>query len=87
MTVELKMYSNMTRWMNGNQLHNNYGPTVEYVDCTKVWYQRGIRHRLDGPAVEYGDGEKGWWVDGVYYHTYIEYLIAVEQYNTNKETV
>jgi len=47
-----------------DELHNPYGPAVEYADGDKVWYLNGKRHREDGPAVEDADGDKSWWING-----------------------
>jgi len=47
-----------------DELHNPYGPAVEYADGDKVWYLNGKRHREAGPAVEWEDGDKEWWING-----------------------
>jgi len=56
------------------ELHNPYGPAIEYADGDKFWYEfadgdkawylNGKRHREDGPAFKYANGHKEWYVNG-----------------------
>jgi len=45
------------------ELHNTYGPAVEYADGDKSWYVNNKLHREDGPAVEDADGYKEWYLN------------------------
>ena len=52
---------------NENKLHCISGPAIE-TDCSKEYYENGIRHRKNGPAVlitkdHYIRAE--WWENGV----------------------
>lgn len=66
------------------ELHRIDGPAVEFPKGTKMWYVNGTRHRLDGPAIKQSNGYSLWYVDGIEY-SYLEYIVAVEQFNNNKE--
>ena len=33
----------------------------EYDNEDKIWYQNGLKHRLDGPAMEWYNGDKEWY--------------------------
>jgi hypothetical protein len=37
--------------------------TVIWPDGTKLWYQRGFRHREDGPAIIWTDGNHEYWLN------------------------
>lgn len=42
-----------------------YGPAIEYVNGTRIWYQNGLLHREDGPAIEWFHGTKEYWIEGI----------------------
>ena len=51
-------------WYNQqDQLHNEHGPAIEWVNGSKSWYRNGERHREDGPAIEWTDGYKVWYLN------------------------
>lgn len=49
-------------FIQNGELHNAYGPAIEYPDGSKAWLQEGKIHRRNGPAVERADGINGWYV-------------------------
>ncbi len=53
----------------------SFGKNIQYRN------EHGNLHRLDGPANEFPDGTKDWYINGVSYRDYLEYLVAVEDYN------
>lgn len=59
-------------WLFNEEIHRDFGPAVEEINGTKIWYHSGRKHREDGPAVEYPCGRKKFWVHGVK-HTEEEY--------------
>ena len=49
-------------WHNKDgQIHRLYAPAVIRPNGIEMWYQNGLRHRLDGPAVTIKDRKGGWW--------------------------
>lgn len=67
-------------WFNCDKLHRLDGPAVERTSGNKEWWINGQRHRLDGPAVIHADGKEEYWINEIEYN-YLEYLVAVEEYN------
>ena len=47
-----------------NELHNEYGPAIEYSNGTKKWFINGEFHNEYGPAIEYSNGTKKWFING-----------------------
>ncbi len=37
-------------WYKDGKLHNDSKPAIVYDDGTLIWYNNGIKHRIDGPA-------------------------------------
>lgn len=68
-------------WYKNKVIHRYNGPAMEYADGTKKWMLFGRFHRLDGPAEVYADGREEYWVNGLYYDNYLEYLVAVAQFD------
>ncbi len=64
-----------------NQLHREDGPTIEYANGDKYWYQNDKLHREDGPALEWSNGDKFWYQNGKFHR---EDGPAVEHANGDK---
>ncbi len=45
------------------QFHNEYGPSVIYLDGSIAFYYHGKLHCDDGPAVIYSDGSEHYYLD------------------------
>lgn len=56
-----------TYWYTNGELNgpDDDSPAVEYVNGTKEYYKKGIRHRLNGPAIIFYKGTKEWWENGL----------------------
>jgi len=65
-----------------DELHNPYGPSVEYKNGSKYWYVNGKLHRENGPAIEFASGRKDWYVNGKLHR---ENSPAIEFANGHKE--
>ena len=51
-----------------NKLHRDGGlPAGEYSNGDKLWFRKGVLHRIGGPAIEYSNGHKLWYVFAEYY--------------------
>ena len=64
LTVEVNNYGTRTYRNSSDQLHRRYGPAVECLNGTKVWYINSKLHRTTGPAIEWPDGARAWYLDG-----------------------
>lgn len=56
-----------TYWYTNGELNgpDDDSPAVEYVNGTKEYYKKGIRHRLNGPAIIFYTGTEEWWKNGL----------------------
>lgn len=77
--------SKFFRWRyHGVPYSINGGPTDVGPGTQKIWQTRindtFVLHRLNGPALETTIGINIWAIEGVEY-SYLEYLIAIDQYN------
>ena len=43
----VKVYEDRTEWYQNDKYHCNDGPSIEWSDGTKFWYQNGKVHRED----------------------------------------
>jgi hypothetical protein len=58
---------NILKINNWKDIPKNYTGITEYLNGDKVWYLKGLRHRVDGPAIEYENGDKHWYFNGLYH--------------------
>lgn len=65
LNVEVDECGNKCWYNSRNQSHRMYGPAIEYVNGTRIWYQNGLLHREDGPAIEWFHGTKEYWIEGI----------------------
>lgn len=49
---------------NGEIIHREDGPAINFDNKEKWWIVNGKKHRIDGPAVKHFDGSEEWWIDG-----------------------
>ena len=56
-------------WVQGESLHREGLPAIEWDDGSREWYRKGRLHRIDGPAVYYPMANPGqelykeWWIE------------------------
>jgi hypothetical protein len=62
--IKIDKVGNKKYYWNGQLLHREDGPAVEYTNGGEEWYLHGKRHREDGPAAEYANGDKHWYLHG-----------------------
>lgn len=67
------------------ELDRRDGPAIEYVSGTRVWYQRGVRHRIGGAAVEHPDGRQEWFIYGRRYIKEPHYIARCKQLGLSNE--
>lgn len=64
------------------RLHNDNGPAHIQPTGTTRFYYHGILHNLNGPAIIWDSGTLDYFILDEEYPSYLEYLVAVEQFKT-----
>ena len=67
------------------ELDRRDGPAIVYESGTRIWYQRGVRHRIGGPAVEHSDGRQEWFIYGRRYNKVSHYIVRCKQLGLSNE--
>jgi len=52
-------------YFQGDHLHREDGPAIEYANGDRRWYLNNRLHREDGPAIDVVNGTKSWYKDGI----------------------
>jgi hypothetical protein len=74
-SIEVKETWGIAYYNHKKEYHRTNGPAVIPYDQLVypfVWFNNGVRHRIDGPAVVYGNGysERYWFVYGTEIEVY-----------------
>ena len=67
------------------ELDRRDGPAIEYASGTRIWFLRGVRHRIGGAAVEHHDGRQEWFIYGRRYTKESHYIARCKQLGLHNE--
>lgn len=59
------------KWYVDGKLNRNNGPALRYTreGCHEIWYQKGLKHRVESPAETNTRGDKIWYFRGKVHNT------------------